>query len=339
MFLYTMKRLGSMVPVLFGVTIVMFVVSRMSGGDPTALMLGDRAVDNPELVQAFRSRWGLDQPLQVQYWVYIEHLVRGDLGTSILTKQPVLDDLLRFFPATVELATVAIVMSLLVAIPLGVLAAMRAGRHTDAIIRFVTLLGSSVPIFWLSLLALQVFYLKLGLSPGPGRLSADRPTPEGTHGFYLFGLLLQGDWQGFLDALNHVLLPAAVLAGWTIGVLARITRNGMIVVLRQDYLQTARAKGAGESRVILRHALRNSLIPVVTISGAAFAELLAGAVTTEAIFAWPGIGRYSYQAATGLDFPAIMGVGLLVAVTYLVINLVVDVLYAVLDPRVAAGVH
>lgn len=334
---YVIGRLAAIVPVLFGVTVVMFAVSHMGDADPTALMLGDGASDNPELVRQFRERWGLDLPLPQQYWHYLVQLVHGNLGTSIFTQQPVSDDLARFFPATIELATVAIVISLLVAIPLGVLAALREGRTWDAVIRFVTLIGSSLPIFWLALLALQVFYLKLGVSAGPGRLSPDRSAPEGS--FYVLSFAMQGDWGGVADALNHLLLPALVLSSWSVGVLTRITRNGMIVVLRQEYLRTARAKGAGETRVVLGHGLRNAVIPVITVSGTAFAELLAGAVTTEAIFAWPGIGRYSFQAATALDFPAIMGVGLLVALTYIVINLVVDLLYGLIDPRVRAGAY
>lgn len=334
---YVAGRIGAMVPVLFGVTVIMFVVSHMGNADPTALMLGDGASNDPALVRQFRAHWGLDQPLPQQYWHYLVQLLHGDLGTSIFTHQPVRDDLARFFPATIELATAAIVISLLVAIPLGVLAALREGRFWDAAVRFVTLIGSSMPIFWLALLALQVFYLKLGVSAGPGRLSPDRNPPDS--GFYVVSFLLSGDWGGLADALSHLLLPALVLSSWSIGVLTRITRNGMIVVLRQEYLRTARAKGAGERRVVLRHGLRNAVIPVITVSGTAFAELLAGAVTTEAIFAWPGIGRYSFQAATALDFPAIMGVGLLVALTYILINLVVDLLYGLIDPRVRAGAH
>ncbi|HEY9389953.1 MAG TPA: ABC transporter permease [Mycobacteriales bacterium] len=336
---YIFRRVVSIVPVLFGVTLVMFVVSHSTSADPTALMLGDQASSDPELVAAFHEKWGLDQPLPVQYGHYLANLVHGDLGMSIYTQRPVLDDLMQYFPATVELATLAAIISVCVSIPLGVLAAIRPHGLTDGMIRTLTLLGSSIPIFWLALVALQLFYFRWGVAPGPGRMSSGSVDPEGTGGFYATVSLLRGDWATFSDVMSHMILPALVLASWSIGVITRVMRNSMMTVLQQDYLRTARAKGATDRYIFARHGFRNALMPVVTLTGTAFAELLAGAVTTEMIFSWPGIGRYSYQAATALDFPAIMGVGLLVAFVYLIVNLAVDLLYPLLDPRVKVTAH
>ncbi|HEY9474729.1 MAG TPA: ABC transporter permease [Mycobacteriales bacterium] len=331
---YVLRRVVSIIPVLFGVTLVMFIVSHSTSADPTALMLGDRASADPELVAAFHEKWGLDQPLPVQYGHYLVNLVHGDLGMSIFTQRPVLDDLMQYFPATVELATLAAIISVCVSIPLGVIAAIRPHGLTDGLIRTLTLLGSSMPIFWLALVALQLFYFQWGVAAGPGRMSSGSIDPEGTGGFYATVSLFRGDWATFSDVMSHMILPAIVLASWSIGVITRVMRNSMMTVLQQDYLRTARAKGATDRYIFTRHGFRNALMPVVTLTGTAFAELLAGAVTTEMIFAWPGIGRYSYQAATALDFPAIMGVGLLVAFVYLIVNLAVDLLYPLLDPRV-----
>lgn len=330
---YATRRILSLIPVLFGVTVIMFVISHAVPSDPTALFLGPRASDDPALVHAFRQKWGLDQPLIVQYLDYMRNLFHGDLGTSIFTHQSVLSDLKRYFPATIELSLFAIVISIVVSVPLGVIAAVKQGSKFDAAVRFITLAGSSLPVFWLALLMLQVFYLKAGIAPGPGRLSADVSPPSGSGGFYAIVSFFRGDWSVFGDALSHLIMPALVLASWSVGVITRVTRNTMLMVLRQDYLRTARAKGARELYLVVRHALPNAVLPVLTLIGLAFADLMAGAVTTETIFAWPGIGLYSYQAATSLDFPAIMGVALLVALTYLLTNLVVDLLYGVIDPR------
>jgi len=330
---YATRRILSLIPVLFGVTVIMFVVSHAVPSDPTALFLGPRASDDPVLVAAFRHKWGLDESLIVQYGDYMRNLVHGDLGTSIFTHQTVISDLRRYFPATIELSLFAIVISMVVSIPLGVLAAVKHGTKFDATVRFVTLAGSSLPVFWLALLMLQIFYLKIGIAPGPGRLSTTVTPPSGSGGFYAITSFFRGDWPVFFDALSHLIMPALVLASWSIGVITRVTRNSMLAVLRQDYMRTARAKGARETYLVVRHGLPNAILPVLTLVGLAFADLMAGAVTTETIFAWPGIGLYSYQAATSLDFPAIMGVALVVALTYLLTNLIVDLMYGVIDPR------
>jgi peptide/nickel transport system permease protein len=330
---YTVRRLWQLIPVLFGVTVIMFVVSHTIPSNPAALFLGQRASTNPTLVHAFEQKWGLDKPLPVQYVDYIVNLLHGNMGTSLFTHQPVASDLARYFPATIELSLVAILISIVVSIPLGVLAAVKQGTWVDGAIRTATMVGSSMPVFWLAILMLQVFYLHFGIAPGPGRLTATITPPSGTGGFYIIVSLFRGDWSTFGDAMGHVIMPALVLASWSIGVITRVTRANMLGVLREDYLRTARAKGARDVYVVLRHAFPNALLPILTLAGLAFADLMSGAVTTETIFAWPGIGLYSYNAATSLDFPAIMGVALLVAGVYLVLNLVVDLLYGVIDRR------
>ena len=309
------------------------MLSHTIPANPAALFLGQRASSDPKLVKAFDVKWGLDKPLPVQYFDYMVNLVHGNLGTSIFTHQPVSADLLRYFPATIELALCAFLISLVVSIPLGVLAAVKQGTWIDGLIRTVTLVGSSMPVFWLAILSLQIFYVYLGIDPGPGRLSATATPPSGTGGFYIIGSLIRGDWSTLGDAVSHVILPAIVLSTWSIGVITRVTRTNMLAVLQQDYLRTARAKGGREVYVVVRHALPNALLPILTLAGLAFGDLMSGAVTTETIFAWPGIGLYSYQSATSLDFPAIMGIALLVSFVYLAINLVVDLLYGMIDRR------
>ena len=330
---YTGRRLLELIPVLFGVTVIMLLLSHVVPANPAALFLGKQGSSDPKILQAFNQKWGLGKPLPVQYVDYIVNLLHGNLGTSIFTHRPVTVDLAQYFPATVELSLCAMLISIVVSIPLGTLAAAKAGTWVDALIRTLTLVGSSLPVFWLALLTLEIFYLDLGISPGPGRLSPTVTPPSGTGGFYAIVSLFTGNWSLFGDVMSHMIWPALVLSTWSIGVLTRVTRTNMLGVLGQDYLRTARAKGARNAYVVLRHGLPNALLPIMTLAGISFADLMAGAVTVETIFAWPGIGLYSYDAATSLDFPAIMGVALLVSTVYLAMNLVVDVLYGVIDRR------
>jgi peptide/nickel transport system permease protein len=331
---YVLRRLTLMVPMLFGVSLVTFVVSRTLSADPVVAAIGAQAADHPAIVQAYRQQWGLDKPLPIQYLTYINNLVHGNLGISIYTHRPVSADLRDYLPATVELASAALVISLLIAIPSGIYAATHRGSIADLLIRVVTLIGTSMPIFWLALVAFGVLYVNLGLVPGIGRLSTANLPPPTVTGLYTVDSLLAGQFSVFVDALWHLLLPAAVLASWSIGLLTRIMRSSMLSVLHQDYLRSARSRGAPELYVILRHAVKNATIPVITVAGLAFGELLSGAVVTETIFSWPGIGRYAFQAATHADFPAIIGVALFVALVYITVNLIVDVIYSVVDPRV-----
>jgi peptide/nickel transport system permease protein len=322
---------------LVGMTLISFVLSQAVPADPVTANLGEQAAANPEVVAAFRARWGLDRPPHEQYAVYLWNVLHGDLGTSITTKQPVAVDLRRHLPATIELAFAAMFIGVVVGIPLGVLAAAKRDRPVDQIARLISLVGTSMPIFWLGLVAIVIFYAWLGWAPPPGRLSARLEPPPFVTGFVLIDSLLAGRTDAALDALKHLALPAIVLSTYSLGVITRVMRGGMLEVLGEDYVRTARAKGASERAVMIQHAARNSLIPTLTVIGLSFGGLLSGAVVTESVFSWPGLGLYAFRSATSLDFPAIMGVGIVVATVYVLVNLVVDVLYGLLDPRIRVG--
>lgn len=327
------RRVAVSIPLMVGLTVVVFLVSHQLPGDPVAAHLGQRSMEHPEIVAAFRAQWGLDRPLPVQYLTFLRNLLRGDLGVSIKTREPVLEDLARHFPASVELAVAAVILSALVGIPLGVLAAVGRNRWVDHVARTVSLVGVSAPVFWLALAGLYIFYLRLGWLPGPGRLDVGMPEPPRVTGMLTVDALLARDWAAFRSAVAHLILPALVLGSATMGLITRMTRSSMLDVLGSDYIRTARAKGLGERAVLFRHALRNALIPTVTVLGLSLADIMSGAVLTETIFSWPGVGRYAFGAAISLDFPAILGVTLLVAVVFTLTNLAVDVAYLVLDPR------
>ncbi len=322
---------------LFGITLASFVLSQAMPVDPVTAHLGEQAAANPEVVQAFRREWGLDRPLPEQYVRYVWNLLHGNLGRSVSTRQPVSLDLKQHLPATIELAVVAMALSVLLGVPVGILSAVRRNSSVDQLTRVAALVGVSMPIFWLGLVGLSIFYARLGWVPAPGRLSASLTPPPLLTGFLLIDSLLAGRLDAALDTLWHVCLPALVLSTQNLGVLARLTRSSMLEVFGEDYVRTARAKGLDECAVLLRHAARNGLIPVVTVIGLNFGRLLSGAVIIETVFAWPGLGLYAFRSATALDFPAIMGVGMVVATIYIVANLLVDVAYAVIDPRIRVG--
>ena len=322
---------------LVGITLLTFLLSHAVPADPVTASLGEQAAADPAVVAAFRHEWGLDRSLPAQYGIYLWNLVRGNFGISISTRQPVWLDLRQTFPATVELAVVAMAASILVGIPLGVLSAVKRGRLIDHLARVISLVGVSMPIFWLGLIALVVFYARLGWAPSPGRLSATLGPPPMVTGFLLIDSLLAGRPAVARDALSHLLLPAAVLATYNLGIVTRLMRGSTLDVLGEDYVRTARAKGLAEGAVTLRHAARNALIPVITVIGLSFGRLLSGAVIIETVFAWPGLGSYAFRTATSLDFPAIMGVGIVVATIYVLANLLVDLAYALIDPRIQVG--
>jgi len=334
---FIVKRLLLSVPMLIGVTLVTFVVSHLIPADPLTAVLPERAANNPDIVAMYRARWGLDRPLPEQYLLYLRNLVHGDLGESYTTRRPVGTDLRLFFPATVELALAAMLYAVVVGIALGVISAVWSDRLADHLARIIALIGVSVPVFWLGLIALQVFYAQLRILPGPGRLDTRLTAPPFRTGLYTIDSLLAGRLDLFFNALAHLILPGIVLGSYAMGIIARMTRSSLLEVLSLDYIRTARAKGMSERRVVLGHALRNAMIPTVTVVGLTFGSLLAGAVLTETIFAWPGIGRYAVQAATNLDLPAVLGVTLLIAVVYVVVNMITDILYGVLDPRIRVG--
>jgi len=331
------RRLLLLGPMLIGITLFSFLLSHAVPADPVSANLGEQAAADPEVVAAFRKAWGLDRPLHEQYLIYVWNLARGDFGISISTKQAVALDLRQRFPATVEVAIVAMIISLVVGVPLGILSAVKRDSVVDQIARVLSLVGVSMPVFWLGLVALLVFYARLGWAPAPGRLSASLSPPTFATGFLLIDSLREGRIDAALDALQHLALPAIVLSSYTLGVITRITRGSLLETLGEDYVRTARAKGLRNLTVIVRHAARNALIPVVTIVGLSFGRLLSGAVVTESVFAWPGLGLYAFRSATSLDFPAIMGVGIVIATIYILVNLVVDIAYGLLDPRIRVG--
>ena len=331
---YIARRLLLMVVAALGVTLISFVISHAVPADPIVANLGQQASQRPEIVAAFRQRWGLDRPLYEQYFAFVGNLVRGDLGTSINTRRPIMTDVSQFLPATIELSTVAILFALVVGLPLGTFAALHRDGPIDHLARLVSLVGVSIPIFWLATVSLVVFYAALQLAVGPGRLGPQLQAPKPVTGFLTVDTLLAGDAATFRSALDHLMLPGVVLGSSVMGLITRVTRSSLLEVLGQDYVRTARAKGLVEHLVVIRHALRNALIPTVTVLGLAYGSLLSGAVMTETIFAWPGLGRYAYQSAITNDFPAIMGVTFVIALIYIVVNLLVDLAYAMLDPHI-----
>ncbi len=331
---FIVRRIIVTLPVLLAITLITFVITHLIPADPLGMVLSERAMANPQIVAAVRARWGLDKSLPEQYLVYVSNLAHGDLGTSLSTQREVSDDLVQFFPATLELSLAAMFIALAFGLPLGVIAALQRDRWPDHLARVLTLIGVAVPVFWLGLIALNVFYYNLNWVPGPGRLDSRLMPPPTVTGLFLIDSLVAGRGDLFVDAVQHLVLPALILGAYAMGSISRLTRSSLLETIAQDYIRTARAKGLTEHVVTLRHALRNALIPTVTAIGLAFGNLMSGAVMTETIFAWPGIGRYAVSAAERLDFPAIMGVTLIVALIYLIINLTVDVSYMFLDPRV-----
>jgi len=331
---YLFRRALLGLPTLVGITCITFLVSHLLPTDLVLINLGDRATQTPGLVEAFRHRWGLDRPVILQYLVYLGNLLRGDLGTSIATNRPVLTELALSLPATVELATVAVLVAFIVGVSLGILAAVTRDSAADAVARGVSTIGVAIPTFWFAILLVSTVYYRLGWAPPPGRLTSGLAPPEPVTGMYLLDSLLRGRPDLFTDALRHLVLPVVVLATIGVGFVTRITRASMLEVLSRDYVRTAQAKGLTRGAVVLRHALRNALIPVITIGGTLYAQLMSGTVMTETIFSWPGLGRYAFSSAASLDFPAVMGVALVVGAIYVAINLGVDLLYVLVNPRI-----
>jgi len=328
------RRLAALVLLGLGITFVAFVLTELVPGDPAAANLGQRAIGDPAAVQAFREHYGLDKPLPVQYVVYLQHLVNGDLGESEQSHRAVKADLAEYVPATAELAVTSILIAFALGIALGVLAAVQRNRLTDQVLRVVSLGGISMPTFWLALIALYFFFFKLGWVPGGGRLHPGVFAPPHVTGLDVVDALLAGQGDVMTSALQHLILPACVLAAYNVGLLTRYTRAAVLEVINNDYVQAAGAKGLPERTVVLRHVLRAALPPIITVAGLAFANVMTGTVLVESIFSWPGIGQYAFHSATTLDLPAIMGVSLFVAIVYILVNFAVDILYGIVDPRV-----
>ena len=328
------KRLIYLVVMLFGVATLVFILTKMIPGDPTVANLSQRALNDPEVVAAYRAKYGLDQPVFVQYILYIKNLLHLDLGTSIRTNKPVLDELARCYPATIELALFAIILAALLGILFGVISAIKRNSILDQVVRALSVTGVSIPSFWFALLVLYFFYYKLHIFPGPGRLSNSFSAPATVTGMYVIDSLIEGNPAKALDALQHLILPGLVLAAFTMGLITRTTRSNLLDVMSTDYIRTARAKGLSRVGLIVRHALGNALIPVLTVIGLGLGNLLGGMVLVETIFNWPGVGQFAYESVLSGDYPSIIGAAILIALNYMVINTIVDILYGVIDPRV-----
>jgi peptide/nickel transport system permease protein len=328
---YAIKRFLTIVPVLVGVSLIVFGFIHLIPGDPAVTMLGERAT--PERVAEIRTQLGLDRPLYVQYLIYVGKIVRGDLGASILRGDPVLHDLAKRFPATVELALSAITVAVLIGVPMGIVAAVWRNSLFDALSRLIALTGVSMPIFWLGLMLAWVFGVVLGLLPTGFRLNTSVTIVPVTN-LFLVDSLLAGDGEAFAAAARHLVLPAVALSTIPMAVIARMTRASLLEILSQDYIRTAESKGLPQRAVILRHAMRNALLPVMTVTGLQIGRLLAGAILTETIFSWPGIGLWIFEAIQARDYPIVQGATLFIATIFVLVNLLTDLLYAVVDPRI-----
>ena len=331
---FVARRALALVFLSIGITLVVFLLTQLVPSDPVTANLGEQAAGNPAVVASFRAHYGLDKPLPERYAIYLGHVVQGDLGESVNTHQPVTKDLGQYIPATAELALLSIVIAVLIGVPMGLLAAVKRDRPVDHILRITSLGGISMPTFWIALVSLYIFFFRLGWFPGGGRLSPGTLDPPHVTGFFTIDALLAGQTGVAGEALHHLILPALVLAAFNVSLLARYTRSAVLEVIGNDYVRGARAKGTPERIVLWRYVLRAALPAVVTVIGLLFANILTGAVLVENIFAWPGVGQYAFQSAINLDVPAIAGVSLFIAVVYVTVNFVVDLLYGVIDPRI-----
>lgn len=323
---------GTVALTYLGLLAVTFFIGRVVPVDPVLAILGDRASE--EQMAQVRAELGLDQPLWKQFGVYLGKVAQGDFGQSVLTSNPVLQDIARAFPATLELATVGIVIGAGLGIPLGVWAAVRRGRFADQLVRVMGLIGYSVPIFWLGLMGLVLFYAKLGWVGGPGRIDVafEYSVPSVT-GLLLLDAAAAGEWEAFRSALSHLALPGALLGYFSLAYISRMTRSFMLRELSQEYIVAARAKGLSEARIVWRHALRNAAVPLVTVVALSYAGLLEGSVLTETVFAWPGLGQYITNSLQNADMNAVLGGTLVVGSIFIALNLLSDLLYRMLDPR------
>jgi dipeptide transport system permease protein len=332
MFTFLAKRLSLVLPTFIGITLLVFSLIRLLPGDPVEAMSGERGM-TPERYQRLVHEFGLDRPLWQQYLDYVWRALHGDLGLSTITHEPVFREFLTLFPATIELSMVALFLALAIGLPAGILAAMKRNTVYDYTVMGASLTGYSMPIFWWGLLLILLFSVTLGWTPVSGRIAIQFDIPPVT-GFILIDSLLSDDSGAFRSALSHLILPAVALGTIPLAVIARMTRSSMLEVLREDYVRTARAKGASTWRVVGIHALRNALIPVVTTIGLQVGTMLAGAILTETIFSWPGIGKWLVEAIHRRDYPAVQGGILMSATVIIAVNLVVDLLYGVINPRI-----
>jgi peptide/nickel transport system permease protein len=332
MLAHIIRRILLLFPTLLGISIIIFLMMHITPGDPAELLLGERATE-PAL-EALREHLGLNEPLYVQYGMFLKRLMKGDLGETIWTRQKVWIEVKQRFPATIELSIAAMLISSVLGVILGIISATKQYSLFDYLSMLGALVGVSMPIFWLGLVLMLIFSLNLGWFPMSGRLSVGIDLDPITN-FYILDALLTKNWPAFKDALWHIILPAFTLSTIPMAIVARMTRSSMLEVLRQDYIKTARAKGLSPGIVVIKHALRNALIPVITVIGLMFGILMAGAILTETIFAWPGVGKWLYDAVLQRDYMVIQGGTLFVATIFVIINLVVDILYAVINPKIS----
>jgi dipeptide transport system permease protein len=332
MLAFILRRVGLLIPTFIGITIAAFGFIRLLPGDPVLLMAGERGI-SPERYAELMHQFGFDRPLYVQYWEFLVSALSGDLGHSLVTKRPIFDDFFTLFPATLELSICAIFFAVILGIPAGIFAATRRGSWIDQSIMGTALIGYSMPIFWWGLLLIILFSGILGWTPVSGRISLLYYFPSVT-GFMLIDSLLSGQKGAFTSALSHLILPTIVLGTIPLAVIARQTRSAMLEVLGEDYIRTARAKGMTPLRVVGVHALRNALIPVITTIGLQVGVLLGGAILTETIFSWPGIGKWMVDSIFRRDYPSVQGGLLLIAVLVMVVNLIVDLLYGLINPKI-----
>jgi peptide/nickel transport system permease protein len=328
---YILKRLLLLIPVLIGVSILIFVIVRLTPGDPARILAGEHATE--EYVQATRERWGLDKPMYVQYYIWFKSLLRGDLGRSITTHSPVVEEIFNRFPATLELSLFAMFLAIVIGILAGIISAIRQYHFFDYFSMTIALFGISMPVFWLGLMLMFVFGLWLDILPISGRINVMIPLQNIT-GLYVLDSILTLNFQALGSSLLHLILPSIALGTIPMAMIARITRSSMLEIIRLDFIRTERAKGLPERMVIFKHALKNALIPIITVIGMEFGLLLGGAILTETVFAWPGLGRYTVDAVYARDYPAIQGSVLFIAFIFVLVNLITDVLYAYINPRI-----
>jgi peptide/nickel transport system permease protein len=328
---YIVKRLLLAVPTLIGVSILVFLMIHLIPGDPAETMLFPKGTE--EEIAALRHKLGLDKPLHIQYISWMLNALHFDFGNSVQTGDAVVREIIHRFPATIELTVAAILIAVLIGIPLGVISAQKKNSFVDYFCISISLFGVSIPIFWLGLMLIYVFSVSIGIFPVSGRITMGSSIP-GITGFYTIDSLLTGNLKMFIDALKHLILPAVSLSSVSLALIVRITRSSMLDVLMQDYIRTAKAKGIPYKKIIFKHALKNALIPVITVVGLQLGRLLGGAILTETVFSWPGIGTLVVSAIVNRDYPIVQGVVFIVTVLFIPVNLLVDILYAYIDPRI-----
>ena len=331
---YIIKRILLVIPVLLGVTVIIFLITRVLAADPAPVVLGEHAT--ADQMAAWRSDNGLDDPIWLQYINFVVGALQGNLGESYYTHTAVTKEIASRFPATAELAVCAIIVAAICGIALGVVAAVKKNKVPDYVATIISLLGVSMPVYWSGILLILLFSGVLGILPSSGRIDPILQ-PTGGTGFFIIDTIAQGDWEALGNALVHLLLPAFTLSLYSMAIITRMTRSSMLDTLNADYVRTARAKGLSKRSVYIKHALRNAMLPVTTVIGLQFGSLLGGALLTETVFSWPGIGKYAVDCVLKSDFPVIQGIVLLIAVIFVVMNLLVDIIYAYLDPRIKLG--